>query len=617
MKISKLTIHQFRSICDVELDVRDMLVILGQNNHGKSNILRAVEYLLASGARATEEDLFSQCPDGDRELWVEAVFSNLTEAEANTFRKYVGSDGSIRIRKKTVFPTDGKPITGYHGWLEEPGDEWLKGASVSALANRDAIAATPLAAHVPDSGRITQAMVKDAQDQYIAAHRDEIEFSYTMEAGPLLGQNTVAAGVLPDFHLVPAVRDLSAESRTSGTALFGKLLGHAIEQMALRDERFQRIRTDLATLVRAFNGDAEEARPAQMSELESSIENELQDWGCRISIEVSPPELEKLFELGTDIKLDDGLKTSAAAKGHGLQRAVLFGLVKAWARIVREQRNSAEGNTTRQASNSVIFAIEEPELFLHPHAQRTLAAALRTFSGDPENQVLLCSHSTHFVDLDHYRDIAIVRKSNLTEGSKTTQCMTDLFEGDGRDDRKKRFHMAAWVNPDRAEMLFAKRTIFVEGETEQAILPYLAQRMGCFSPDVSVIDCGSKHNLPLYISIARAFDLNYVVVHDEDPVPSPIPAEWDADKVREKQRTFDLNASIASAIQGSNGHSVVIQPDFEGFCGISRTQGKNKGKALAALDHFEALPTTGIPQTIKDLVTNLYQTAAVNTHPRN
>lgn len=617
MKITHLIIHQFRSISHLELEVRDMLVVLGQNNHGKSNILRAVEYLLTSSLKAVDEDLFSQHPADEKELWVEAVFNSLTQAEATTFRRYVGNDGSVRIRKKTNFPAEGKPVTSYHGWLEEPVDEWLKASAAAALASREAIAATPLADLVPPTGRITQAMVKEAQDQYLLANAESLQFSYAMESGPLLGQASVASGVLPDFYLVPAVRDLSAESRTTSTTLFGKLLGHAVEQMALRDERFQRIRGELASLVRAFNGDAEGERPEQMTELESSIENELRDWGCRISIEVAPPELEKLFELGTDIKLDDGLKTSAGAKGHGLQRAVLFGLVKAWAKIVRNQRNNGQSAGARQASNSVVFAIEEPELFLHPHAQRTLASALRTLSGDPENQVLLCSHSTHFVDLDHYRDIAIVRKSNLTDGSKATQCMADLFEGTGTDDRKKRFHMASWVNPDRAEMLFAKRTIFVEGETEQAILPYLAQRMGCFSPDVSVIDCGSKHNLPLYVSIARAFDLDYVVVHDEDPVPSPIPADWDADKIREKQRTFDLNASIASAIQGSNGHSVVIQPDFEGFCGISRTQGKNKGKALAALDHFEALPTAGIPQAIKDLVTNLYQPAAANTHPRN
>jgi putative ATP-dependent endonuclease of OLD family len=615
MKISNLTIHQFRSIQHIELTVHDMLVVLGQNNHGKSNVLRAVEYLLTSSVKGVPEDLFSYRQDHDLELWVEAVFSNLTEAERTTFQKYVSADGSIRIRKRTQFPADGKPITSYHGWLEEAEDEFLKGAAVGDLTTRDAINETPLGALVPPTGRITQAHVKDAQARYIADHRDDLRFNYTMETGPLLGQNTVAAGVLPDFYLVPAVRDLSTESKTTSTTLFGKLLGHAIEQMALRDERFQRIRTDLAALVRAFNGDAEEARPAQMTELERSIEDELREWGCRISIEVAPPELEKLFELGTDIKLDDGLKTSAAAKGHGLQRAVLFGLVKAWARIVRTQRNNGGDAGARQASNSVVFAIEEPELFLHPHAQRTLSAALRTLSTDAEHQVLLCSHSTHFVDLDHYRDIAIIRKARLADGSQVRQSLRELFEGVEIDDRKKRFHMASWVNPDRAEMLFARRTVFVEGETEKSVFPYLAQRLGCFSPDVSIIDCGSKHNLPLYIEIAKAFDLDYIVVHDEDPVPDPIPEGWNADKEREKRHTFGLNATIAGSLAGSNGRAVVIRPDFEGFTGISNGQASRKGKALAALDFFDAILTENIAADVSEVIRSLYQFNPVEAAP--
>lgn len=280
MKISHLTIHQFRSINHIELTVHDMLVVLGQNNHGKSNVLRAFEYLLTSSIKGIPEDLFSHRQDHDLELWVEAVFSNLTEAERRTFQKYVGANGSIRIRKMTQFPTDRKPVTTYHGWLEEAEDEFLKESAVGDLTTRDAINRTPLAGLVPASGRITQAQVRDAQAHYIAEHRKELRFNYTMETGPLLGQNTVAAGVLPDFYLVPAVRDLSSESKTSSTALFGKLLGHAIEQMTLGDMRFQRIRTELAALVRSFNGDAEEPRPLQMTELERSIEDELRDWGC-------------------------------------------------------------------------------------------------------------------------------------------------------------------------------------------------------------------------------------------------------------------------------------------------------------------------------------------------
>ena len=67
----------------------------------------------------------------------------------------------------------------------------------------------------------------------------------------------------------------------------------------------------------------------------------------------------------------------------------------------------------------------------------------------------------------------------------------DLFPGDDGKDRKARFNMAHWINPERAEMFFARRAVFVEGPTERVILPYLAKRLGVLDPEVSIIDCGS------------------------------------------------------------------------------------------------------------------------------
>ncbi|MFX8485533.1 ATP-dependent endonuclease, partial [Acinetobacter baumannii] len=60
---------------------------------------------------------------------------------------------------------------------------------------------------------------------------------------------------------------------------------------------------------------------------------------------------------------------------------------------------------------------------------------------------------------------------------------------------------------------------FVEGETEKVVFPYLANKLGVFDPDISIIDCGSKHNLSLYIAIANVFEIPYLVIHDEDPLP--------------------------------------------------------------------------------------------------
>ena len=139
-----------------------------------------------------------------------------------------------------------------------------------------------------------------------------------------------------------------------------------------------------------------------------------------------------------------------------------------------------------------------------------------------------------------------------------------IVAGNGLAERKKQFQMAQWVNPDRAEMFFARRVVFVEGETERVLLPYLADRLGMLDTDVSVIDCGSKFNLPLYIAIAKAFQLSYLVIHDEDPLPDPIPADWDNDKRQGRQRTFELNARIVGLVEPPLGAVETMRPGFRG-----------------------------------------------------
>ena len=51
-------------------------------------------------------------------------------------------------------------------------------------------------------------------------------------------------------------------------------------------------------------------------------------------------------------------------------------------------------------SQSTYFILEEPELYLHPQAQRSLFDSLQELSA--ENQVLLCTHSSSFINIDNY-----------------------------------------------------------------------------------------------------------------------------------------------------------------------------------------------------------------------
>lgn len=604
MRIKKLKVHNYRSIRDLELECLSQVIMLGPNNHGKSNLLSALDFALSTAAKPVEQDFFVYRGERENDFWVEMTFHELTEQEKKTFNKYFLNDGTICIRK-TARLQNGSIEVFYNGYVEQASEEWLHADKAGAYTSREKINQTPLKDLVAPSGRLTKTDIENAQREYIEQHRNELKFSRALEKGPLLGQKNVGGGVLPDFYLIPAVRDLTEEIKVKTTTTFGRLLIRAVREMAEDDPRFVKARKSLQDLVEALNAREDlDKQSNPLAKLEKSIEEELQSWGVTVDIEVTPPELERLFELGTDVHLNDGVKTTADRKGHGLQRAMIFALLRAWAKSLRDgkRKEGEEGVVPRKQSDSVIFAMEEPELFLHPHAQRRLAASLREIANTPEHQVFVCTHSTYFVDLEHYKEVAIITKHCPEKGSCVQQCTYDLFEGENIEERKKRFHMAQWINPDRGEMFFAQRVVFVEGETEKVVLPFLAEKLGVFNSDVSFIDCGSKHNLPLYIAIANAFKIPYLVVHDEDPLPDPIPSTWNKDKIQEKQRTFALNQEIIRLVNTPLGRVEMLSPDFEGVSGVSKNQGDKKGKALAALDYFETVDISNIPERLKQIV---------------
>lgn len=607
MRISKATIHHYRSIRHLEFCCEPLVILLGPNNHGKSNILSAIDFALSTSAKPTEDDLFAFHGESST-LWVELTFHDLTDQERNTFKRYVRSDNSFTVRKTAEILSDGTVQIAYNGYEQKPKTEWLQRENAKGLTSREKIKVTGLADLVPQqTSKLKISDVQEAQDRYIEVHESELEFTEVLEGGNFLGDRRIAGGILPDFYLVPAVRDLSDEAKVKTTTVFGRLLTRAINEMTELDTNFKQVREKLDDLIKTFNASGD-SRPRQLTELESNLKQELKHWQVDVAIEVVPPAIEKVFELGTLLHVDDGVKTLAELKGHGLQRAMIFALLRAWAGVLRKASEGNDDTTlkARKASESVVFAMEEPELFLHPQAQRRLASAISGIANTPDHQVFLCTHSTHFVDMTNQKSICIITKDNAEEGTKVRQCLEDIFTGGDADSRKKHFHMVSWIDPNRAEMFFARRVVFVEGQTEKTTVPFLADKLGCSDPDVSFVDCGSKHNIPLYVSVANAFQLSYVVVHDEDPLPNPPQSDWSDDKWREKRRTFELNQTIQESVNATSGTVIVLSPDFESVSQVSKSQGEKKGKPLAALDHFEAIGESEIPEKLKEVVKKIY-----------
>ncbi|ULJ70022.1 AAA family ATPase [Wielerella bovis] len=564
MKIKILEIKNWRSIKELKITAQDLMIIIGQNNHGKSNLLSAILFFFGE---IKPQDLdFSQ---GSSELFVEIEFENLDVQDLSTFGKYVTNNQTVKVRKTAYFGGS----FDYRGWIEICEQDFLKEANASNYTKRETAESLPFAQYLPPSGKITKQNIIDAQQAYIQNNADQIQWNYELETTNFMGLKSVAKGIFGEVYFLPAIKNASDDFSSKETSIFGKLLGEVINEMSQNNSDWNGTKELVAELFAKFNkyidGQENTSRPQQLIQFENELSAELNSWGANFDIHISPPDIDAIFKANTSVWINDGARTDIARKGHGLQRAVTIALIQL---IANRQLQETQNNeiTNRSVSKSRYFIFEEPELYLHPQAQRALFKMFTDLSNN--NQVVLCTHSNNLIDLEKYKSIYIVKKESEEIGSKVIQCTEELFDGG----EKKKWDLISWINPDRSELFFATKVILVEGATEKAIIPALANKLQCFKYDYTVIDCGSKNNLPAYIRLLNKFSIPYVAVYDRDH------------QTRKNQQARELADSdsrkIEELIDTNFGKSIVFINDIEEELGF---EAGTTGKPFAALQKID------------------------------
>lgn len=568
MKIEKITIKNWRSIKDQVIYAQDLMVIIGQNNHGKSNLLSSILFFFGE---IKHHDL--DFHKGSTELFVELQFGCLDESDNTTFKKYLTSEGKIVVRKTAYLGGSFE----YRGYIENPTEEWLQEANASAYTKRELASSLPFHPFIPATGRISKQDIVDAQAAYIEQNRDAINFSYELEATNFLGLKSVASGIFGEVYFIPAVKEASDDFTSKDSSVFGKMYSDVVALMSESNDEWKTTKENLGKLFETLNkkdkdGNVNEGRPKQLSDFEEELATELVTWGARVDIEVSSPDIESVFKANTQVWVDDGVRTDIKRKGHGLQRALTVALIQVVAKraIAAAANNGDEGEGARKVSNSRYFIFEEPELYLHPQAQRSLFDSFVNLS-ESGSQVILCTHSSGLIDVERYKSIYIATKETGSDETTVKQCVDDLFEGDA----KKDFNLSYWINPDRGELFFASKVVLLEGATEKTVFPLLAKKIGVFRYDYTLIDCGSKDNIPLYVKLLNKFKIPYVAVYDRDHQQGK-----GADAIASANTSTQ---KIEDVIDPAVGKSLVLVNDIEEELGLPKG---GSSKPYIALNHI-------------------------------
>lgn len=241
----------------------------------------------------------------------------------------------------------------------------------------------------------------------------------------------------------------------------------------------------------------------------------------KVSLKVELEGTRELFSRGVQLEIDDGKMTDVLDKGHGLQRCVVFALMKT---LIKNERGALLGGAGSQTETKpIILAIEEPELYIHPQLQRLVYGVLKTFASTTgtHDQVIYSTHSPAFVDVWDYHRIGVVRKQSVEIGTKVHQCEEGVL---GTGDEKKNFQLLNSFGIDKNHMFFAKRSILVEGEQDKIAIIATGRSLNLFKEfpeeiEFSIVDTDDKGRMPHFQKVLNAFELPYTVLLELDGKP--------------------------------------------------------------------------------------------------
>lgn len=533
MKISRVVIKNFRSIKDLEFEPGDLCTLVGENNSGKSTIMRALNLVL--GEFFPTERSFD-----------ESDFHNHNVANPITIQVYFDTPWNEEIAGNTV------KISGFELTCR-----------IYKRATKDKI-----------PGEIGVDFV------CIGSKGGHIPAERYRPGGPPprpLNVNANRRARVPLLY-VDVMREYARQRPSGRWSVLRRLVDQILASFNT-DKGEVDVRLDDGTVQKmprrkAFENLMERAyevlKTDELADLESKIAaNALEHLGMdaasdSVSIGFAahdPANAYKNLELLIE-RL--GVTSTAEEVGAGLQSAIVVAIFRTYEEM---QRSGA------------IFAIEEPEAFLHPQKARYFAQVLERLS-EAGNQVILTTHSPYFVKLHSPETVAAVRRTG-TDGTKVVQVPASIIA----PDLKAALKVQTAINAERGELLFARKAMLVEGDTERAALPFVLAALDV-DPNkegISIVECGGKGSIPFFSRIADSFSVPYVVLTDMDRGKSTEGVDAIA-KICPHDRLF------------------VMDPDFEGVSGYHPGKGN---KVVEAHKRFSGMARDEIPAPIRDAVTTV------------
>lgn len=547
MRLVKVHIKNFRAVCDLEVVLGQHTVFIGPNGVGKSCILKGLDKFFAKSSNVSMEDFHEKNTQDPIEITL--TFRDFSPKEQEVFGSKIYNE-EMAVSRLFFAGAASRDNGKYYGLsLRNQNLQDIRSIE-GAIPKRAEFNALAGSAGFEDLLPATNAaQVSENMEAWEAAHPELCQLF--RDDGQFFGFSNVARGSLSkyvSFVFVPAVRDAATDSLDAKGSVISQLIELLVKSVVQKREDIRKWQAEASEKYKEL---VSPENLGELGELAGELSETLKIFYSDTSVNLAwraPEDLQVALPLADVALLEQGYTGPIENKGHGLQRAFIFTLLQHLAKALsaaplEEAVEEEPAPPVEEAiSHAVILAIEEPELYQHPIKQRHIARVLERISAGhiegvmSQTQVILCSHSPHFVSTERFDDIRLARREPL-EGGEAPQCIVRqvsyqdviaaLNEGYQAEDvwhdaegLKARLHI---LDETVAEGFFCTTAVLVEGVGDRAALMAVAtaNEIDLASLGVGILPVGGKGNLDRPLAIFRLLNIPTYVVFDSDGDKQP------------------------------------------------------------------------------------------------
>ena len=588
MRLRKFEIRNYKAIESLSFEWDDIVVLIGENNCGKSSVLSALSHFLGGGGIKDESLFRRHLTDKDHAIELIGTFDQLSDWDL----QQVAVRGRVHNNEwilKKQFWLESEQDQERSGWKEQlftfsASEVFTDWPESDAAWNSFPAQFQPLIQQIPNRPARPNVAARETLKQLIRAGRPDLVAASEPDwiANPGGGGNwkSNANSIVPKAIFIRAVHEATDETAAKDASTYGRLINLIVERQLAQRPEMTTLQNALNSVLQLFRPNAEhpEQQAEEIRQLQERINAGLgQIIGGQALIRTEPPELRSLVMPSTSLVIRDtaaNIETHIAHQGHGLQRTLVMTLLQ----LLAESQDAAGGDPL--TGRSTVLIVEEPELYLHPQMERLMRDVLYRLAGGPRMQVACCTHSPIFIDIaQSYK--SIVRIMKQPNGNATAmQIVREIFPNAVDAAAKEQIQTVARFHPTINELFFARNVVLFEEFSAIAALERWGDLSGLFvrharvRRETTLVDCNGKANLPAFQKMLNAFSIPYRVVHDLDT---------------SNPTAFAENARIHAALPpgAANAIHAIAPEDLEGLLGHTAT--KRHGKVYGAVRRIEEL----------------------------